>query len=113
LSLKSIISQLLFYIDKESPIHSDCLRRRILNLHQLDREVQKLLRLLDNALKQGIQAKAFVKTGPFYYSIKQKEIKQRYRGELNPKERKLSYVSPEERALLPFFNGPTLPYANS
>ena len=101
LSLKSIISQLLFYIDKESPIHSDCLRRRILNLHQLDREGPKITQILDNALKQGIQAQAFVKTGPFYYSMKQKEIKLRYRGELNPNERKLSYVSPEERALLP------------
>lgn len=101
LSLKSIISQLLFYIDKESPIHSDCLRRRILNLHQLDREGPKITQILDNALKQGIQAKAFVKTGPFYYSMKQKEIKLRYRGDLNPNERKLSYVSPEERALLP------------
>ena len=33
--------------------------------------------------------------------MKQKEIKLRYRGDLNPNERKLSYVSPEERALLP------------
>lgn len=101
LSLKSIISQLLFYIDKESPIHNDCLRRRVLQLHQLDREGPKITQILDNALKQGIQAKAFVKTGPFYYSLKQKEIKLRYRGDLNPNERKLSYVSPEERALIP------------
>lgn len=101
LSLKSIISQLLFYIEKESPIHNDCLRKRLLNLHQLDREGPKITQILDNALKQGIQVKAFIKTGPFFYSQKQKEVKLRYRGDLNSDERKLSYVSPEERALLP------------
>lgn len=101
LPLKSIIVQLLFYVDKESPIHGDCLRKRLLNLHQLDREGPKITQILDDALKQGIQAKAFVKTGSFYYSLKPTKIKLRYRGDLNPEERKYSYVSPEERALLP------------
>ena len=101
LPLKSIIVQLLFYVDKESPIHGDCLRKRLLNLHQLDREGPKITQILDDALKQGIQAKAFVKTGPFYYSLKPTKIKLRFRGDLNPEERKFSYVSPEERALLP------------
>ena len=52
-------------------------------------------------INQGLQKKRFIKTGPFFYSLKPKELAPRNRTGRPDFERKLAYVAPEERALMP------------
>src|SRR5690554_1132654 len=99
LPLQSIVSQFLFFVNKESPIHIDALKKRLLQLHRVESKDLSVDKVLNNALKQAIKAKVFVKTGFFFYSNQQTEFSLRYRGDLPPDERKLAYVAPEERAL--------------
>lgn len=97
----SIITQLKFYVDHEAPIHEELLLQRILELHHVDRAGPMLLQALNEAIKQGFQKQRFIKTGKFFYSIKNNEVVLRNRGMRPDSERKMTYVSPEERALLP------------
>lgn len=97
----SIITQLKFYVDHEAPIHEELLLQRILELHHVDRAGPMLLQALNDAIKQGFQKQRFIKTGKFFYSIKSNEVVLRDRSMRPESERKMAYVSPEERALLP------------
>lgn len=101
LSAASIIAQLKFYVDRESPIHEEILLQRILELHHVDRAGPILLKALNDAIKQGIQAQKFIKTGKFFYSTKNTQAVLRDRSRRPQNERKLMYVSPEERSLIP------------
>ena len=60
-----------------------------------------LQQVLTEAIRQGLQKKRFIKTGPFYYSLKAKEPVARNRANRPDFERKLAFVAPEERALMP------------
>ena len=97
----AIITQLKFYVDHEAPIHEEILIQRILELHHVDRAGPVLQQALTEALNQGLQKKRFVKTGPFYYSLKPLDLAPRNRGSRPDFERNLAFVGPEERALLP------------
>lgn len=97
----SIITQLKFYVDHESPIHEELLMQRILELHHVDRAGPKLLQALNEAIKLGFQKQRFIKTGKFFYSIKNSDVVLRNRSLRPENERKMAYVSPEERSLLP------------
>ena len=97
----ALITQLKFYVDSESPIHEDILIQRVLELHHVDRAGPMLQKALTDAINQGLQKKRFVKTGPFFYSLKAKELSPRNRTSRPDSERKLAYVAPEERALMP------------
>jgi hypothetical protein len=99
LSTDKLIQQLKFYVDNESPIHSELLMQRILELHHIDRIGPKMEDVLNETIKQALHEKQFVKTGPFFYSLTNKEIKVRDRSKRPDNERKMAYVSPEERAL--------------
>ena len=89
-----------FYVDNESPIHSELLLQRVLELHHIERVGPKMEDVLNETIKQALHEKQFVKTGPFFYSLTNKEIKARDRSKRPDNERKIAYVSPEERALL-------------
>ncbi|WP_295861436.1 hypothetical protein [uncultured Fibrobacter sp.] len=97
----SLITQMKFYVDHESPIHEDLLRHRLMELHHVDREGPMIQKALTEAINQGLQAKKFIKTGTFFYSIKPVELKPRDRSLCSEFERKFAFVAPEERALLP------------
>ena len=97
----ALITQLKFYVDSEAPIHQDILILRILELHHVDRMGPILQKALTEAINQGLQKKRFIKTGPFFYSLKPKELAPRNRTGRPDFERKLAYVAPEERALMP------------
>lgn len=97
----ALIIQLKFYVDHEAPIHEEILKNRILELHHVDRAGPILQKVLTDAITQGLQKKRFIKTGPFFYSLKPQNLEPRNRSERPDNERKLSYVAPEERALLP------------
>ena len=97
----ALITQLKFYVDSEAPIHQDVLILRILELHHVDRMGPILQKALTEAINQGLQKKRFIKTGPFFYSLKPKELAPRNRAARPDFERKLAYVAPEERALMP------------
>lgn len=97
----SLVSQLAFYVDSESPIHEKNLIRRLLHFHRLHRAGPAVVRTIKDAISQGIAQKAFYKTGPFFYSTKKNPITLRDRSALPDEERSLLYVSPEERALFP------------
>ncbi len=99
LSTDKLIQQLKFYVDNESPIHSELLQQRILELHHIDRVGPKMEDVLNETIKQALHEKQFIKTGPFFYSLANKEIKVRDRSKRPDNERKMTYVSPEERAL--------------
>lgn len=97
----SIITQMKFYVEHEAPIHEEMLLHRILELHHVDRAGPIIQKALTEAITQGLQQKKFVKTGSFFYSLKSTEIKLRERSQRPDFERKLIFVAPEERALLP------------
>ncbi|MCF0225666.1 MAG: DUF4011 domain-containing protein [Fibrobacter sp.] len=97
----AIITQLKFYVDHEGPIHEDILLMRVLELHHVDRAGPVLQKALLDAIEQGLQKKRFVKTGPFFYPLQQAEMSPRDRSARPDFERKLAYVSPEERAKMP------------
>ena len=97
----SLITQLKFYVDHESPIHEELLRHRLMELHHVDREGPMIQKALTEAINQGLQSKKFIKTGTFFYSIKSVDLKPRDRSQCSEFERKFAYVAPEERALLP------------
>lgn len=101
LPIPSIITQMKFYIDYEAPLHEDLLQKRILELHKVERIGPALQQILNDALKQGIQNKRFIKTGKFFYSVKNNPVELRDRSFLPDDERKMMYVAPEERSLLP------------
>lgn len=97
----SLITQLKFYVDYEAPIHEEILLQRILEIHHVDRAGPMIMQALNDAIKLGIQKQRFIKTGKFFYSTKNPPVILRDRSSLPENERKLSYVSPEERALVP------------
>lgn len=97
----SLITQMKFYVDHEAPIHEDLLRHRLMELHHVDREGPMIQKALTESINQGLQMKKFIKTGAFFYSVKTSAISLRDRSQCNDFERKLAYVSPEERAMLP------------
>lgn len=97
----ALITQLKFYVDHEAPIHEEILKTRVLELHHVDRAGPMIQKALTDAINQGLQKKRFVKTGPFYYSLTPSEVQPRDRSSRPDFERKLAFVSPEERALMP------------
>lgn len=97
----TLITELKFYVDHEAPIHEELLFQRVLDLHKVDRMGPNLKSTLTEAVKLGLQNKRYIKTGPFFYSIKSPEIALRDRSTRPDAERKFVYVAPEERALLP------------
>ena len=97
----ALIVQMKFYVDHEAPIHEEMLLSRLLQLHHVDRAGPMILKALNEAIKQGCQRHKFIKTGKFFYSTKDVPVVLRDRSARPPSERKLAYVSPEERALLP------------
>lgn len=101
LPIAALITQLKFYVDSEAPIHEEILKQRVLELHHVDRAGPVLQQVLTEAIRQGLQKKRFIKTGPFYYSLKAKDPVARNRANRPDFERKLAYVAPEERALMP------------
>ena len=101
LPIAALITQLKFYVDSEAPIHEEILKQRVLELHHVDRAGPVLQQVLTEAIHQGLQKKRFIKTGPFYYSLKAKDLVARNRANRPDFERKLAYVAPEERALMP------------
>ena len=98
--LDKLIEQLKFYVDSESPIHGELLLQRFLELHKIEHPTPKINAVLSDAIKQALHQKQFVKTGPFFYSLKNKAITLRDRSKRPDSERKMAYVPPEERALL-------------
>lgn len=101
LSPKLLVLQMKFYVDAESPIHEKNLIRRVLHLHGLHRAGPAVVRAIKEAISLGLERKAFLKTGNFFYSIKPKAVVLRDRSALPNEERRLSFVSPEERELFP------------
>ena len=100
LPIEKLIEQLKYYVDSESPIHGELLLQRLLELHHLERTTPKTTTALSNAIKQALHLKQFIKTGPFFYSLTNKKIVLRNRSNRPDNERKMTYVPPEERALL-------------
>lgn len=101
LAAQSIIAQMKFYVDYEAPIHEELLQKRLLDLHREKDVSPALAQHLADSVKEGIQRKRFIKTGKFFYSMKNPPVVLRDRSGLPDCDRKLVYVSPEERALIP------------
>ena len=101
LASKLLILQMKFYVDAESPIHEKSLIRRILHLHGVHRAGPAVVRAVKDAIAQGLAKKAFIKTGPFFYTVTGKPVVLRDRSALPEEERKLAFIPPEERALFP------------
>ena len=97
----ALIVQMKFYVDHEAPIHEEVLLSRLLELHHVDRAGPMILKALNDAIKLGCQRHKFIKTGKFFYSTKDIPVVPRDRSARPASERKLAFVSPEERATLP------------
>ena len=100
LPTETLIKQLKFYVDSESPIHGELLLQRLLELHHVEHTSAKINAILSDAIKQALHQKQFIKTGPFFYSLTNKSVVLRDRSKRPDSERKMAYVPPEERALL-------------
>ena len=100
LPTEKLIQQLKHYVDSESPIHGELLLQRLLELHHVERTSAKITAILSEAIKQALHQKQFIKTGPFFYSLTNKNVVLRDRSKRPDSERKMTYVPPEERALL-------------
>ncbi len=101
LSAASIITQLKFYVDHESPIHEELLQQRLFELHKEPWPNPALIPQIMDAIKQGIKGQKFIQTGKFLYSIKNPAVELRDRSFRPSSERKMIYVSPEERMFIP------------
>ena len=97
----SIITQLKFYVDHESPIHEELLQQRLFELHKEPWPNPALLPQITDAIKQGIKGQKFIQTGKFLYSLKNPAVELRDRSFRPSAERKMIYVSPEERMFIP------------
>ena len=97
----SLITQLKFYVDHESPIHEELLKQRLVELHKESWPNPQLAPLVTEAIKQGIKNQKFIQTGKFFYSVKNQVVSLRDRSLRPSSERKLIYVSPEERMFIP------------
>ena len=97
----SLITQLKFYVDHESPIHEDLLKQRLTELHKETWPNPQIAPMIAEALKQGIKNQKFIQTGKFFYSLKNQAVSLRDRSLRPNSERKLIYVSPEERMFIP------------
>ena len=100
IAAEKLIEELKFYVDSESPIHGELLLQRILELHHVERTSAKTNAILSEAIKQALHQKQFIKTGPFFYSLTNKNVVLRDRSKRPDSERKMAYVPPEERTLL-------------
>ncbi len=100
LSMDTIIEELKFYVDSETPIHGELLLQRLLERHHVERTSTKINAILSEAIKLALHQKQFIKTGPFFYSLTNKNVVLRDRSGRPDSERKMAYVPPEERALL-------------
>ena len=101
LSAASIITQLKFYVDHESPIHEELLQQRLFELHKEPWPNPALVPQITDAIKQGIKSQKFIQTGKFLYSLKNPAVELRDRSFRPSSERKMIYVSPEERMFIP------------
>ena len=101
LSAASIITQLKFYVDHESPIHEELLQQRLFELHKEPWPNPALVPQIMDAIKQGIKSQKFIQTGKFLYSLKNPAVELRDRSFRPSSERKMIYVSPEERMFIP------------
>ena len=101
LPVASLITQLKFYVDHESPIHEELLKQRLAELHKEVWPNPQIAPMLTEALKQGLKNQKFIQTGKFFYSIKNQAVSLRDRSLRPNSERKLIYVSPEERMFIP------------
>ena len=101
LSAASIITQLKFYVDHETPIHEELLQRRLFELHKEPWPNPVLVPQIMDAIKQGIKSQKFIQTGKFLYSLKNPAVELRDRSFRPSSERKMIYVSPEERMFIP------------
>ena len=101
LPVASLITQLKFYVDHESPIHEELLKQRLAELHKDTWPNPQIAPLVTEALKQGIKNQKFIQTGKFFYSLKNQAVSLRDRSLRPSSERKLIYVSPEERMFIP------------
>ena len=100
LPVEKLIQEFKFYVDSESPIHGEVLLQRLLELHHVEHTNAKVNAVLSNAIKQALHQKQFIKTGPFFYSLTNKNVVLRDRSKRPDSERKMAYVPPEERALI-------------
>ena len=96
---ETLIEQLKFFVDYESPIHADLLLQRMTELYHANADAKTVLHLA-TVIKQALHQKQFIKTGQFFYSLTNKQVTARNRSKRPDSERKMAYVSPEERALL-------------
>lgn len=101
LQVAPLITQLKFYVDHESPIHEELLQQRLFELHKEPWPNPSLLPLITDAIKQGIKSQKFIQTGKFLYSLKNPAVELRDRSFRPSSERKMIYVSPEERMFIP------------
>lgn len=92
LSMDTIIEELKFYVDSETPIHGELLLQRLLERHHVERTSTKINAILSEAIKLALHQKQFIKTGPFFYSLTNKNVVLRDRSGRPDSERKMAYV---------------------
>jgi hypothetical protein len=83
-------------VDVEAPIHEADVTRRLMESYGLSRAGNRIAANISEAIKAGTRAGLFFYADGFLYTDKQREARIRSRGTLEPAERKLELVAPEE-----------------
>ncbi|HEY1011124.1 MAG TPA: DUF3320 domain-containing protein, partial [Herpetosiphonaceae bacterium] len=80
----------------EAPVHREDVTRRLLARYGLTRAGSRIAGAVDEAVAVGARAGLFVHAGGFLYADGQRAARPRSRAALEPAERKIELVAPEE-----------------
>jgi very-short-patch-repair endonuclease len=83
-------------VEVEAPVHSSEVTRRIMDAYGVTRAGARITSAVDNAVRLGGNRSLFRVRGDFIYRVEQTAIPIRNRSDLEPTERKIEWVAPEE-----------------
>jgi very-short-patch-repair endonuclease len=92
----SLAHQIKAVVDVEAPVHESNVTRRLMESYGLNRAGNRIAANVSEAIKAGVRAGLFFYASGFVYADKQREARIRSREALEPTERKIELVAPEE-----------------
>lgn len=92
----SLAHQIKAVVDVEAPVHESNVTRRLRESYGVNRAGNRIAANVSEAIKAGVRAGLFFYADGFVYADKQREVRIRSREALEPTERKIELVAPEE-----------------
>ena len=92
----SLAHQIKAVVDVEAPVHESNVTRRLRESYGVNRAGNRIAANVSEAIEAGVRAGLFFYADGFVYADKQREVRIRSREALEPTERKIELVAPEE-----------------